>query len=192
MEKFWLPKILNKKGELLLWNKEIPKNYFDKIKVIKESGLSRIFYKNIYVTGSVVFKNLTKIEDSGLYYSFLGCIALNGSINFPELVSIGTGGMNGAFDGAKITSINFPKLKTISGASTFWAAFRKSRIKTISFPSLDEITVAGYNDCFEEAFSNCNLLTEIHFKASIKSRVEQLRGYSYKFGAPKATIYFDL
>ena len=46
---------------------------------------------------------------------------------------------------------------------------------------------AAYNYTF--SFSS---LTEIHFPAAIKSKIEALTGYSDKWGATNATIYFDL
>ena len=42
------------------------------------------------------------------------------------------------------------------------------------------------------AFAHCSSLTSIHFAAKNRETIETLSGYSSKFGATKATSYFDL
>jgi hypothetical protein len=58
----------------------------------------------------------------------------------------------------------------------------------MSFPKLQEIDSSALN----KMFSSCNNLAEIHFRADMQTTVEALNGYSSKFGATNATIYFDL
>lgn len=99
-----------------------------------------------------------------------------------------TGDNSEAFVGnSDITSLSFPSLTDISGncARMFWAC---SSLQSVSFPSLT--TVEQHS--ITTIFYNCNNLTEIHFKTSIKSIIEGLNGYSSKFGATNAIIYFDL
>jgi len=42
------------------------------------------------------------------------------------------------------------------------------------------------------AFYDCSTLSAIHFAAANQATIEALSGYSSKFGASSATIYFDL
>ena len=107
---------------------------------------------------------ITVIANYGLSYAFYRCAGLTGSISFPSLTSIGDYGLFYAFHMCRglTGSVSFPKLKTVS--------------------------TNGLNN----AFSNCTNLTEIHFPAAIQSTIEGLTGYSSKFGATNATIYFDL
>lgn len=124
-----------------------------------------------------------------------------------------TGDNSDAFFGNNdITSLSFPSLTDISGncARMFWGC---SSLQSVSFPSL--INISGnctemFNSCsslqsvyfpslttveqhsITSIFYGCNDLTEIHFKTSIKSIIEGLDGYSSKFGATNAIIYFDL
>ena len=53
--------------------------------------------------------------------------------------------------------------------------------------NLPNVTTVGY-----DAFSNCSSLKEIHFATKNKEAIEALSGYSDKFGATNATIYFDI
>ena len=57
-----------------------------------------------------------------------------------------------------------------------------------SFPAL---TSVGRNS-LRNAFYECTGITELHFRADAKSVIENADGYSSKFGASNATIYFDL
>lgn len=100
-----------------------------------------------------------------------------------------TGDNSGAFSGnSDITSLSFPSLTDISGncARMFWGC---SSLQSVHFPSL---TTVVEQHSFTNIFLGCNNLAEIHFKTSIKSIIEGLDGYSEKFGATNATIYFDL
>ena len=71
-------------------------------------------------------------------------------------------------------------LTTVGGS-----AFRSCGLLTsIDLPNVT--TVGDY------AFSSCRSLKEIHFAAKNKKAIEALSGYSNKFGATNATIYFDI
>jgi len=107
-----------------------------------------------------------------------------------------------AFNGAGVVSVTFPSLKFIDGYYTFDNAFANCPyLQTVSFPSLGipylapgfpqpQISIGTYT--FQNAFSGCTALTEIHFRADVQSRIEAQAGYSTKWGATNATIYFDL
>ena len=81
---------------------------------------------------------------------------------------------------SSLTSIHLPKVTSIGSN-----AFRNcSSLTSIDLPN---VTSIGSN-----AFKNCSSLTSIHFAAKNKETIEKLSGFSSKFGATKATIYFDL
>ena len=164
MSRFWIPRVtLDKNGNLTTWNGELT-GIFKNIKTISDYGLYNAFYSCTRITGSISFPALTSIGDYGLYYAFYNCNGITGSINFPALTSVGSSGLNYAF-----YSCN-----GITGS--------------VSFPALTSVGSSGlYN-----AFYSCTGITSIHFRADAKSVIEAESGYSNKFGASNATIYFDL
>ena len=97
---------------------------------------------------------------------------------------------------SNLTSISFPELTTISATSTsFSATFRNcSKLTRIDFPKLTTIssTNAFGSSSYEYIFYNCSSLKQIHFKSTMRSVISNLSGYSTKWGATNATIYFDL
>ena len=58
--------------------------------------------------------------------------------------------------------------------------------------SLTSIDLPNVTTVESYAFSGCKSLKEIHFAAKNKEAIEALSGYSNKFGATNATIYFDI
>ena len=69
------------------------------------------------------------------------------------------------------------------------SAFRNcEKLESISFPALTQVT-SPFNNY---TFNGCDALTEIHFRADAQTAIEAMTGYADKFGAPNATIYFDL
>ena len=179
---------IDKNGNLTLATGNLT-GYFDDIEIIGSSGLYYAFNGCIGITGSINFPNLTSIESSGLYYAFNGCIGIT-SVSFPNLTTIENDGLYFAFDGCTgITgSISFPNLITIENRGLYFAFQGCTGITSVSFPSL---TFIGSNG-LQYAFNICTGITEIHFRADAKNIVESTDGYSSKFGASNATIYFDL
>lgn len=172
-----------------------------------------------HITGNINFANL-KVVTGNMIWCFNNCeFDQNATVSFPLLEEITTlwdstfsgttnlatvtfgalktitGRLSNTFShgashiGEAISSITFPSLQTIGPNASFVNAFGGSDITTMSFPSLTSIQNV---DAFKWAFSLCDLLTEIHFKASMQSVVENLTQYSSAFGASNATIYFDL
>nr|DAM10419.1 MAG TPA: leucine-rich repeat protein [Caudoviricetes sp.] len=160
---------------------------FQELISIGKSGLSRTFDGCTGLIGSVSFPKLTTIGDYGLSGTFYGCTGLT-SISFPKLTSIGTYGLNSIFDGCTgLTSISFPELTSVGNYGLNYAFNRCTRLTgSISFPKLTSVGDISY------AFYGCTGITEIHFRADIQSAIEAQTGYSSKFGATNATIYFDL
>ena len=81
---------------------------------------------------------------------------------------------------SSLTSIDVSNVTSI-GSNAFDSC---SSLTSIYLPN---VTSIGRN-----AFAHCSSLTSIHFAAKNKETIESLSGFSSKFGATKATIYFDL
>ena len=164
---------------------------FDDVVTILTFGLQHAFRSCAGLTGSVSFPNLTAIGGSALVYAFLNCTGLTGSVSFPNLTSIGGNGLQQAFEGCTglTGSVSFPNLTTI-GSYGLMDAFNGCTGLTgsVSFPNLTSVGRYGLN----HAFYKCTGLTEIHFRADAQATIEAQTGYSSKFGATSATIYFDL
>lgn len=112
-------------------------------------------------------------------------------IEFPNLTQIGgTQTCAYMFDGAKnIRSVSFPNLYHIIGDATCQNMFSNTTAFTsIYFPKLSQVS---RSNVLNYAFYN-SYVVAIHFRADAKSEIEVLDGYSSKFGATDATIYFDL
>jgi hypothetical protein len=160
---------------------------------------------------TLTFPNLTSASsiDQIARYSTIN------KISFPKLETCSS--MRDAFRQATIKEIELPKLKTITGAVNCFSnckiekinldglerltdghlngAFENCRELTkMSFPSLTSVGVYGFSNTQGTAFAfnGCTKLTEFHFRADMKTQIEALAGYSSKFGATNATIYFDL
>jgi hypothetical protein len=115
-------------------------------------------------------------------------------VSFPNLTTIGGNGFNGTFRNCQnLTTALFPKLKSI-GISGFQLTFYNCKnLLSISFPELIEVQPDSFSTASAgKAFGGCTALAEIHFRADMQSAIEALNGYSDKFGATNATIYFDL
>ena len=165
------------------------------------SGLTEISGKNscIYMlcycpsVKSINLSNLTTISgQSACEYMFNNCSTLT-SVDLSGLTEIsGTYACERMFGGCSaLTSVDLSNLTTISGERVWTNMFGDcTSLKTISFPSL--INVDLVTTSFPTPFDGCTNLTEIHFRADAQSTIESLPGYSSKFGASNATIYFDL
>ena len=107
--------------------------------------------------------------------AFESCSRLT-TINLPECTSVGAS----AFTSCGFKTVTLPKCTSV-GASAFYFCYN---LKTISLPNCTSIN--------STAFNYCDALEEIHFAAANQATIEALSGYSSKFGASSATIYFDL
>lgn len=81
--------------------------------------------------------------------------------------------------------------KTLSGD------YKNNEIESVSSvfrknENLTSVSFAKATSVDSNAFEGCPALIEIHFAAINQSAIEALSGYSSKFGANNATIYFDL
>ena len=141
---------------------------------------------------SVDFSNLTTVDGSNVMSNmFQGCSSLT-SVDFSSLVTAtGSSCLYYLFYGcSSLISVDFSNLTTVTGSSSLGSAFMNcTSLPKISFPSL---TTFDSNSFSSMTFYNCSALTEIHFRADVQSQIEATNGYSTKWGATNATIYFDL
>ena len=157
---------------------------------VKEIVSHVLNYTFSYCSGitSVDFSSLQTVGARGLEYGFYYCSGIT-SVDFSSLQSVGDYGFNYAFQGCSgITSVDFSSLQTVGQSGLSYAFNGCNKLTTISFPSLTSVK----SNSFDNAFNNCTALTEIHFRADMQATIEGLSGYSSKFGATNATIYFDL
>lgn len=182
------------------------------------SGLTTISGNDAFSNAFYSCTNLTSADLSGLTTAtsqnavnriFYACTKLE-SVSFSNLVVIGnqnaTGNnyaqFAGAFYNTKITTLTFPKLEKIyctGGATATFGTFNgNNKIEKMYFPKLDTITYGNgatstYQNACKYIFSDCNLLTELHFASANQSAIQATTGYSTKWWAPSTcTIYFDL
>ena len=179
------------------------------------NGLYNTF-QNTKLTGFDM-SNLTQIDSNyAMYYTFAGIQTLVGVFSFPKL-EVCLGGMNVFSGDRNITFFGLPKLKTIGSnnvSSAFQGffggcsgltgvninaveeilgnyqqmddAFTGTAIQVFRFPMLTTVT----NGIGTRAFSTT--VTEFHFRIDAQATIEATAGYSTKWGATNATVYFDL
>lgn len=161
---------------------------FPKLTFIDTYGLTYCFYNCKNITG-VNFNSLSSVNADGLNNCFFGCTNIT-EANFESLEIIRDGGLTRCFYGcSNLTEVNFDSLNTVTSGGLSQTFYNCTSLTSISFPSLRYIvSTSGWGD----TFYGCSNLTEIHFRVDMQSTVEKLTGYSTKFGATNATIYFDL
>lgn len=144
--------------------------------------------KQVDVTGDVDFPDLIECSQDGFREAF--CYTKISNVKFPKLISIGQEGFQTAFQDCKnLLTVNFNSLQSVDSNGLRDAFLGCAALPSISFPSL---TTCNGTYCFFRAFQGCTALTEIHFRADAQSTIENQEGYTSKFNAPNATIYFDL
>ena len=150
----------------------------------------RFCFQSCDSLASVSFPSLTSIAgDNATNYMFNRCYRLS-SVDFSSLETIGDSTATYMFYSCgSLTTVSFPALTTVGSSSLSGCFYGCKALKTISFPAL---TTVKSNSFGSSAFSGCTALTEIHFRADMQATVEALSGYSSKWGATNATIYFDL
>ncbi len=194
-------------------------DYFDGtgIKILSAFSLNNAFYRRrisrvnlkdleliyayagdgaFHTSGSkeIDLSNLTTISgDYACYNMFYNC-----SIDYINLEKLTTISGNYAcqymFSKSAATTIILNNLTTISGTFACQYMFQGANVSRVDFPSLTTVdkTNAMGSSSSNGMFANCNKLLEIHFRVDAQAVIESLFGYSSKFGAKNATIYFDL
>lgn len=156
---------------------------------------------------SVDFSALTTLSStSAMQYVCNGCTALT-RVDFSSLKTIGpTSGSSAnyrqfynAFTSCTaLTELRFPSLEAIycNGTATSHGTFaNNANLKKLYFPKLSVIDkTSAYNNATgaKNIFYSCTGITELHFASENQTAIQATAGYSTKWGASNATIYFDL
>lgn len=182
---------------------------FDSLETVKgiTAPLQNFATKGIFNTIS-----FPKLKDGSFYQ-----LALSSKVNKISFGALEEANLNSALIDSQVREIDLSKLKKIIAGdsmcrnckyltsvnlnslevtqdTTLSRAFEGcTSLSTISFPSLVSVgsgTFGNTNDTL--AFRNCTALLEIHFRADMETTIRAMYGFSNKFGASNATIYFDL
>lgn len=145
-------------------------------------------------TASIVFKNLETVKpsknvpfDSAFGASNIFTYHTLDDI-FPELTELGGEGFYRLCDGTygdSVHTMRLSKLKRVIKPYQYYPPLGLgSAVYSIELPELQEIS--GGKKAFD------GYLKELHFAKKYQTEIEACEGYSTKFGATYATIYFDL
>ena len=139
------------------------------------------------------FPNLTTISgDSACKYMYRGCTF--NTLGLDNLTTIsGASACQYMFNSLTIDVAEFPKLTTITGSQACRYWFQLSTVKKVYFPALTTVDTGVFgSSAGNGAFASCSQLTEIHFRADAQATIEAMSGYTVKWGASSASIFFDL
>ena len=173
---------------------------FPNLTQISANSVMTSCFQNCTALTSVSFPQLTTISGTlTMMNTFSGCSALT-SISFPKLATLSNTSVsswvfyNTFQNCTSLTSVSFPQLETISGGGGMYGTFIGCRnITTVSFPKLTTVNANAFGtSTYTYIFYNCTGITAIHFKSTSKTAIQTMSGYSTKWGATNATIYFDL
>lgn len=149
-----------------------------------------IFRSNLSIN-SVAFPMLTTIGKRGLQSAFSKCTNLK-TLYISNVTTIDEYGLSSAFSSCALTYVTFDSLTTLSANALDSAFTLNSLLTRVDFSALTTISDVDAFSSYGIVFSGCDALTEIHFKSNARSAIETLTGYTNKWGATNATIYFDL
>ncbi|MBO6273708.1 hypothetical protein J6O48_13165 [bacterium] len=168
---------------------------------------------------SITFPDLTTVGNAAMY-QFCTYTTDLVSVSFPELVNVGQCAMYNAFqNNTALKSASFPKLKILSGmynslTNAFYycqnleyvnfdsleqltkqalsSAFSScTKLKELSFPSLNENSFGNYTDQFNRMLSYVTGCT-VHFPIRIKKTIQNWSDVISGFGGTNTIILFDL
>jgi hypothetical protein len=106
----------------------------------------------------------------------------------------GTGVCRSMFANSGVKRANFASLVKLEYGSSCALMFDGcSQLEVVYYPSLVEIVRTAFGSSANSMkFRGCTALREIHFRADAREAVEDMSGYSLKWGAEQAQIIFDL
>lgn len=162
------------------------------VEISGASSCSNAFYDCISLKNTGL-PNLTTISGSSCcQYMYYGCVFEELGLDNLTTIS-GYTCCQYMFGRLTIDAAEFPKLSAITGSNACRYWFSDSTVKRVYFPALTTVSAGAFaSSTSNGAFRNCTNLTEIHFRADAQATIEAMTGYSNKWGATNATIYFDL
>lgn len=145
---------------------------------------------------SVSFPSLTSISGTySMYETFGRCTSLE-TVDLSALKNITGESFYNTFNYCtSLKNINLNSLESITKQNACRGMFTNcTALTSISFPSLTTISYTGAfgSSSSYYMFKNCTALSEIHFRADMQTTIEAMVGFSDKWGATNATVYFDL
>lgn len=173
----------------------------DTSELISLSGLTSIgYYALAYAYAgtdisalSIVSPISIAIREGGLFHTFGGCHFVNPAVDLSGITNVGIQGLKETFMSSDVQTLVIGATNLGSQACMNMCNGCR-QLTTISFPNVSTINTdaLGQYAYFDFAFQDCSNLTAIHFPAAMQATVEAMAGYSDKWGASNATIYFDL
>lgn len=166
---------------------------------------------------SAIFPDLKRIKAYGLGYFCTYSSDLE-TASFPELEEVADYGLSKAFyNNENLISVSFPKLKKITGQSSLasicegcknlesidlnsleylsesclYYAFRNTKLKTLSFPSLKKENFEKDLNFFNYMLQNVNDCT-VHFPLELEDYIVDFSSVISGFGGKNTSILFDL
>ena len=150
---------------------------------------------------SVDLTGVAEIGYNALAYALYGCdVSIGENSTYCAPFATGTNviatnmSMQHMFDSCHFlnTSFSFQGITEL-GVRFGDKMFYNTDVQKIYFHGLTAINSGAFgSNSTYYTFGSANALTEIHFPAALQADVEAMSGYSAKWGATNATIYFDL
>lgn len=152
--------------------------------ITTEGAFEYAFNSCEYVPGNIVFPKLKKVNYNSVFSSFLGSMYAEWDDIFPVLEEISGNKPFSSVCSSRDKVQRLSAVKKIQGgtSSKYNATFYGITKHTFYLPSATYLS--------DYVFDSTTV--EIHFSAANQSLIEECPGYSTKFGATNATIYFDL
>lgn len=163
---------------------KIPDMSFNGLSSVSADGLKSIF-KNIGISGSVAFPDLTTIDSNGLFEAFFNNNIT--SVDLSSLTTLGNYGLRDAFSSNPITSVDLSSLTAIPEGGLQGAFSNCTNLNSIDLSSATSIGYLGMqytfygcssltsitlnisncaaSSCFQNAFENCTSLASVSFPA---------------------------
>lgn len=156
---------------------------------VGSNGLQSAFRST--ALASLSLPNLYEIGSYSLTDVCSGCSSLT-SASIPALSYIPMYGLQRAFQNSSLASFDVSNVSQI-GQYGLSSAFANTQITTLSFNNLREVNRQAFGSgtgWSGGAFVGLNI--ELHFPQNMQATIEAMSGYSNKWGATNADIYYDL
>lgn len=162
-------------------------------------SLHSAFYNVSTLTGTLDFSSFTtftrKISSSseGGTFSSAFCGTSITGINFNNLVDIDSDyAFYDAFRSTQLSTVSFPKVKTITRGRVFASAFSGcSLLTSLSFPALISTGFGNYTNQFNNMLHDVTGCT-VHFPSNLQSVIGSWSDVTAGFGGTNTTVLFDL
>ena len=155
---------------------------FDKLEYIGNSGNTNNTFVNAWAYADFKESATSTNYVYGLNFPVLKTIGLANASNYGHFIQV-------LYNTYSQGNLFFPELTTIynTSSNTSRGNFNACGAVKVYMPKVTNFGTYGQNN-----FGSSTTITELHFGKENQATIEALGGYSSKFGASNATIYFDL